>query len=239
MAVIYNLIFSHRRVIGMKLYLKLIILFVLSLLTCTNMSAQRFIETQYGDKTAIAITMYSRTIGVDKIYLYLTHDYLPGFTNKLKKTIEKFDNWSNTAEENKVKDYKKALRSDLSFDRLLFTYESKQYLSYSPSIKPFFYVDDNGAIFLRFEGLHDCFIGENAVEFSGASYSGLFTSKSNISVFSGTAKVGKPILVEYSFQIPQKELSDWIDQLMEYDNKFKIEEETKKQNNKRNKDLFK
>lgn len=223
----------------MKLYLKLIILFVLSLLTCTNMSAQRFIETQYGDKTAIAITMYSRTIGVDKIYLYLTHDYLPGFTNKLKKTIEKFDNWSNTAEENKVKDYKKALRSDLSFDRLLFTYESKQYLSYSPSIKPFFYVDDNGAIFLRFEGLHDCFIGENAVEFSGASYSGLFTSKSNISVFSGTAKVGKPILVEYSFQIPQKELSDWIDQLMEYDNKFKIEEETKKQNNKRNKDLFK
>ena len=175
------------------------------------MSAQRFIETQYGDKTAIAITMYSRTIGVDKIYLYLTHDYLPGFTNKLKKTIEKFDNWSNTAEENKVKDYKKALRSDLSFDRLLFTYESKQYLSYSPSIKPFFYVDDNGAIFLRFEGLHDCFIGENAVEFSGASYSGLFTSK----------------------------LSDWIDQLMEYDNKFKIEEETKKQNNKRNKDLFK
>ncbi len=239
MAVIYNLIFSHRRVIGMKLYLKLIILFVLSLLTCTNMSAQRFIETQYGDKTAIAITMYSRTIGVDKIYLYLTHDYLPGFTNKLKKTIEKFDNWSNTAEENKVKDYKKALRTDLSFDRLLFTYESKQYLSYSPSIKPFFYVDDNGAIFLRFEGLHDCFIGENAVEFSGASYSGLFTSKSNISVFSGTAKVGKPILVEYSFQIPQKELSDWIDQLMEYDNKFKIEEETKKQNNKRNKDLFK
>ncbi len=239
MAVIYNLIFSHRRVIGMKLYLKLIILFVLSLLTCTNMSAQRFIETQYGDKTAIAITMYSRTIGVNKIYLYLTHDYLPGFTNKLKKTIEKFDNWSNTAEENKVKDYKKALRSDLSFDRLLFTYESKQYLSYSPSIKPFFYVDDNGAIFLRFEGLHDCFIGENAVEFSGASYSGLFTSKSNISVFSGTAKVGKPILVEYSFQIPQKELSDWIDQLMEYDNKFKIEEETKKQNNKRNKDLFK
>lgn len=203
------------------------------------MSAQRFIETKYGDQTAIAITMHSRTIGVDKIYLYLTHDYLPGFTNKLKKTIEKFNNWSKAAEENQVKGYKKALRSDMSFDRLLFTYESNQYLSKSVSIKPFFYVDDNGAIFLRFEGLQDCIIGENAVELTGMSYGGLFSGRPNISVFSGTAKVGKPVLVEYSFQIPQKELSEWIEQLIEYDNKFKIEEETKKQNDKRNKDLFK
>lgn len=225
----------------MKLFYNLRTIFfsIVFLLTCTKMSAQRFIETKYGDQTAIAITMHSSTIGVDRIYLYLTHDYLPGFTNKLKKTIEKFENWSKAAEENQVKGYKKALRSDMSFDRLLFTYESNQYLSKFVSVKPFFYVDDNGAMFLRFEGLHDCVIGENAVELSGVSYGGLFSGKPNISVFSGTAKVGKPVLVEYSFQIPQKELSDWMEQLIEYDNKFKIEEETKKQIDKRNKGLFK
>ena len=58
--------------IGMKSYLKLIILSILSLLTCTNMSAQRFIETKYGDQTAIAITMHSSTIGVKNLFVFDT-----------------------------------------------------------------------------------------------------------------------------------------------------------------------
>ena len=206
---------------------------------CTQISAQRFIETQYGDQTAIAITMYSRTIGVDKIYLYLTHDYIPDFTKKLKKTIAKFDSWSNTAEKNQVKSYKKALRGNLGFDCLLFTYDSNQYVSTSPSIKPFFYVDDNGAIFVRFEGWYDGMVGEQTIESSGISYGGLFSRKTGFYVFSNTAKVGKPVHVEFSFQVPQKDLGDWIEQLVEFDNKLKIEEDAKKRNDKRNKKLFK
>lgn len=40
-------------------------------------------------------------------------------------------------------------------------------------------------------------------------------------------------------ETPKKDSSNWIEQLVEFDNKLKKEEETKKQDDKRNKELFK
>jgi hypothetical protein len=45
--------------------------------------------------------------------------------------------------------------------------------------------------------------------------------------------------VEFCFQVPRKDIGDWIEQLVEFDNKLKKEEETKKGNDKRNNELFK
>ena len=217
-------------------YLKIIILLV-SLFTCSSVSAQRIIETFYGDQPAIAVPLYTSTVGFDRVYLLLTHKNLPIFTKKLQKSIRKFGKWSNASDNNNITNFKKPLLNDLEFDCLCYEYDSIQYATSMPSITPCFYADEKGNIFLRFEGWYDGLIGEKVIVETD-TYA-VKVGSTDYSPFASAAKVGKPIHIDYSLQVPKSDIVDWIYMLVEADNKMKAEKEARKKIEKRNKKLFK
>lgn len=205
---------------------------------CEHLSAQTIINTLYEDKPAVAISLESGTIGCSNVYMFFTEKKLATFEKQLKKKLRKFGRWSKAAADYNVRNYKKALSSDLEFDYLCFNYDSIMLTTNHLAIEPDFYINDNGDIYLRLEGCYDGVVENGFVTTTDGASFGVSGSRWFLSSTSSTTKFGKRVRVDFSLQIPKSDITQWIYKINNAYNTMKEEKEALKQEQKRNNKIF-
>ena len=205
---------------------------------CEHISAQTIINTLYENRPTVAISLETETKGFSNVYMLFTESKLAAFEKKLEKKLQKFAKWSNAAKGYNVRNYKKALSSDLDFDYLCFEYDSVRCTTSFPSIEPNFYVDENGDIFLRLEGWYDGVIKNGIVASTDKTSVGISGNRLFIGSTYATTTFGKRVHIDFSLQIPKSDITKWLYKINNAYNSMKEEKEALKQERKRNNKIF-
>lgn len=155
--------------------------------------AQKLNESKIDDNVYVTINMRSESHNLNDIKIMLKASAARKFVKDIRKIERKLTDWSETAKQNNVKDYKKTLEGSYAYSKLGFRNEAVNNLAdynYNNYLVPYFTVDTEGQCKLVLGGYYS---GHNPADIS-----------------SNNSKLNKFF---FYMSIPVNELGSWIDDL--------------------------
>lgn len=193
--------------------------------------------TKVVDKNAsfIAISAESATKGYKNITIILKDKNAAKFANNLREEMSIFAKWCNTAINNNITEYKKALQNTYKIDYILFDFDEKTYCAYTKSVDPMFVIDKEGIISLNIQGEFrgsigtDYYVTTSGITIGGDIISGNFSESSLM----------KRVSFTYSINLLKDDIFPWLEKLDKLVTDLKAEKKELQKSERQKEKLFK